>query len=233
MNDLSHWDFSADFTGAQAVALVFGLDLNDIQAKQSMGVLGADASAKFAPACERMKQCYDAARGYCHDSLRPPRDWDEMRPAVMLQSVELSRRIQELDPEFDHYLCNWLGDDSYSGFETQRFSRDTIANWLSAIGQKSQYTFALNQAIQGQQSPIAAVTVTPLSPDSQPSSREVTTYLNIIGALLEFVQNPRGGRDSDAAVIRELEENYGDKPGISKRTLEDKFSLAKKSLQSV
>ena len=119
-----------------------------------------------------------------------------------------------------------------SGFTTQRFARDTIANWLSAIGQKSQYTFALNQAIQGQQSPIAEVTVTPWSPDRKPSSREVTTYLNIIGALLEFVQNPRGGRDSDAAVIRELEESYGDKPGISKRTLEDKFSLAKKSLLS-
>ena len=141
MNDLSHWDFSADFTGAQAVALVFGLDLNDIQAKQSMGVLGADASAKFAPACERMKQCYDAARGYCHDSLRPPRDWDEKRPAVMLHSVELSRRIQELDPEFDHYLCNWLGDDSYSGFETQRFARSEIVAWLACIGQVSIYAF--------------------------------------------------------------------------------------------
>lgn len=141
MNDLSHWDFSADFTGAQAVALVFGLDLNDIQAKQSMGVLGADASAKFAPACERMKQCYDAARGYCHDSLRPPRDWDEKRPAVMLHSVELSRRIQELDPEFDHYLCNWLGDESYSGFDTQRFARSEIVAWLACIGQVSIYAF--------------------------------------------------------------------------------------------
>ena len=60
MNDLSHWDFSVDFTGAQAVALIFGLDLNDIQAKQCMGVLGADASSKFAPAYDRMKHCYDA-----------------------------------------------------------------------------------------------------------------------------------------------------------------------------
>ena len=147
MNDLSHWDFSADFTGAQAVALVFGLDLNDIQAKQSMGVLGADASAKFAPACERMKQCYDATRGYYLDSLRPPRDWDEKRPPVMLGSVEMNRRLRELDPEFDHYFCNWMADDSYSGFETQRFDRVAIDQWLSCIGQTSAYPFVGSTAI--------------------------------------------------------------------------------------
>ena len=147
MTNLAHWDFAADFTGEQAVALVFGLDLIDIQAKQSMGLLGADASAKFVPACERMKQCYDAARGYCSDSLRPPRDWDNKRPAVMLASVELSRRMQELDPEFDQYLCNWLGDDSYSGFATQRFARSEIVAWLACIGQVSIYAFDGNQPV--------------------------------------------------------------------------------------
>lgn len=61
-------------------------------------------------------------------------------------------------------------------------------------------------------------------------SRERDTLLNIIAVMLEFLQNPRPGRNSETAVIAEMIENYGDKPGISKRTLEDKFALAKKSL---
>jgi hypothetical protein len=62
--------------------------------------------------------------------------------------------------------------------------------------------------------------------------RAEATYLTIIGALLELVRNPRPGRDSDAAVIRELIENYSDKPGISKTTLEGKFADARRRLHS-
>ena len=66
----------------------------------------------------------------------------------------------------------------------------------------------------------------PLAPRSE------ATYLTIIGALLELVRTPRPGRDSDAAVIRELIENYSDKPGISKTTLETKFADARRRLHS-
>lgn len=62
--------------------------------------------------------------------------------------------------------------------------------------------------------------------------RAEATYLTIIGALLELVRNPRDGRDSDAAVIRELIDNYSDKPGISKTTLEAKFADARRRLNS-
>lgn len=63
--------------------------------------------------------------------------------------------------------------------------------------------------------------------------RAENTYLTIIGALLELVRNPRPGRDSDAAVIRELIENYSDKPGISKTTLEARFADARRRLNSI
>lgn len=62
--------------------------------------------------------------------------------------------------------------------------------------------------------------------------RERATLLNTIGALLELVQNPRPGRNSQEAVIDELVENYGEKPGIRKRTLAGKFADAKKSLRN-
>lgn len=65
-----------------------------------------------------------------------------------------------------------------------------------------------------------------------PSARAETTYLNIIAAMLELIQTPRGGRTSDSAVIAELVTNYGDKPGISKANLEKKFAEAKRSIRS-
>lgn len=66
-----------------------------------------------------------------------------------------------------------------------------------------------------------------------PGDRAEATYLNIIGAMLELLRNPRPGREeSDAAVIRELIDNYSDKPGISKTTLEAKFAEARRRLNS-
>lgn len=62
--------------------------------------------------------------------------------------------------------------------------------------------------------------------------RERNTLLNIIGAMLELIKTPMAGRDSDAAVIRELLDNYSDKPGIKERTLQDKFAAAKRSLHT-
>ncbi len=64
------------------------------------------------------------------------------------------------------------------------------------------------------------------------ATREVNSLHRIIGALLELVKNPRDGRDSDAAVIRELVDNYSDKEGISKRKLEEVFPLAKRLLSA-
>lgn len=62
------------------------------------------------------------------------------------------------------------------------------------------------------------------------AKRERTTLLNIVAAQLEMLKTPRPGRVSDAAVIAELIANYGDKPGISKPTLENKFAESKRSL---
>jgi len=63
--------------------------------------------------------------------------------------------------------------------------------------------------------------------------RGETSYLNIIGGLLELIQNPRPDRDSEAAIIRELVKNYSDSDGISKSQLEKTFAAAKRSLKAV
>lgn len=66
-----------------------------------------------------------------------------------------------------------------------------------------------------------------------PGERAETTYLCIIGSLLELVRSPRPGRDSDAAVIRELIDGYGHLPGIAKSTLEGKFADAKRQMAAI
>jgi hypothetical protein len=226
MDRLAHWEFAVDFTGAQAAALVFGLDLHELQADHRFDSQAGRTSANFAPAYQRMKQCYNATRRYYLESLRPPLDWDEQPPAAMLESVELVRRWRKIDADLDHQFCNWANDEDFSGFETQRFDRAQIAGWLAKIGQRSEYRFTTETQLME-----SASLASSLGPGLT-SARESKTHLNIIGALLELVQSPRAGRDSDAAVIRELVENYPDKQGISKRTLEDKFAQAKRSLVS-
>jgi hypothetical protein len=68
--------------------------------------------------------------------------------------------------------------------------------------------------------------------------RAETTYLNIIGGLLALMlsKSPAGMAqsvfDSQAAIISELLAHYENKPGIAKRTLEEKFAEANRSLKS-
>lgn len=69
-----------------------------------------------------------------------------------------------------------------------------------------------------------------------PSDRAETTYLNIIGALMALMlgETPAGKPQSvfknQVAIINALLVHHADKPGISERTLQEKFAAAKRSL---
>jgi hypothetical protein len=75
---------------------------------------------------------------------------------------------------------------------------------------------------------------------SAPGERAETTYLNIIGAMVALMlsntpePNSRSYSvfDSQAAIIAALLGHHEGKPGISARTLEEKFAAAKRSLAS-
>lgn len=62
--------------------------------------------------------------------------------------------------------------------------------------------------------------------DRSLSQREETTLLNIIGALLNLINT------KESAVISQLLESHPNTQGIKKRTLEEKFAIAKRSLKS-
>jgi hypothetical protein len=70
------------------------------------------------------------------------------------------------------------------------------------------------------------------------TQKEKTTYLNIIGGLLELMlgETPAGNKQSvfkdNTAIINALLAHHDGKQGISKRTLESKFAAAKRSLDS-
>ena len=69
-----------------------------------------------------------------------------------------------------------------------------------------------------------------------PGERAETTYLNIIGAMLALMLGkspagkPQSVFDNQAAIITALLGHHEGKPGISARTLEDKFAAAKRTL---
>jgi len=69
-----------------------------------------------------------------------------------------------------------------------------------------------------------------------PGERAESTYLNIIGAMLELILSKSPGGQpystfvSQAAIISALLAHYEGKPGIAARTLEEKFAAAKRSL---
>lgn len=71
-----------------------------------------------------------------------------------------------------------------------------------------------------------------------PGERAETTYLNIIGALLSLLlgKSESGARNSVfstvAAIKSAIEHRYSGKPGLAPRTLDDKFSEAKRSLDT-
>lgn len=129
---------------------------------------------------------------------------------------------------------------------------DDLRNWLEANRIEPAYTFQDSQlvtvipqdyeAMVDAQRELAglpplkeetrAAVASIMSQEKPLVAKERTALLNIVGALVELVQNPRPDRNSDAAVIRELVENYGDKHGISTSNLTRKIPEAKRNLHS-
>jgi hypothetical protein len=73
---------------------------------------------------------------------------------------------------------------------------------------------------------------------NQPSERAETTYLNIIGSLLELLLGkapsgkPYSSFETQDAIISAMLAYHEHKQGISARTLQEKFAAAKRSLTS-
>lgn len=129
---------------------------------------------------------------------------------------------------FDEIERNAHAAINAESFRALQADRDAVRAELERVRKRSAEVAGERDALLGERDSLRAI----VERQGTPGERAETTYLNIIGALVELVRAPRPGRDSDAAVIRELVENYPEKPGISKTTLEAKFAEARRRLHA-
>ena len=162
---------------------------------------------------------------------------------------EKTDRIAEINSLIRLWLSNPLHPDSATPqFYFDWAERKNIAiYWLAAAKEYGHFekdnpldyarnetakVIAAKTALNGSKAEIRPTADTKAYTEKELKPRERITLLNIIGVMLELLQSPKPGRTSDAAIIKEMIENYGEKPGIKQRTLEEKFPAAKRSLKA-
>jgi hypothetical protein len=115
-------------------------------------------------------------------------------------------------------------------------SQANMREWLKKINYTDAFFFLANPSDWPESR--RAVEKTVIHEDKPISKRAETTYLNIIGGLLSLMlgRTPSGKPQStyldQEGIISALLANHGEKPGIAKRTLEEKMAAAKRSLNS-
>ncbi len=139
MDSLAHWDYAQQFSGYEAAALIVGIDPN----KQNMSSM--DQSG-LKVVLERLELNYQhALMKHAHEGMNMAIDGHEVSEngfpcALTSLSLNRLRLINDSDHE-DLSFSEWLLDERASSFGAQRFSRDTIANWLDACHLDSVYAF--------------------------------------------------------------------------------------------
>lgn len=139
MESLSHWDSAAEFSGKDAAALVLGIDPSRLEASNT-------DQNRVNVVCERMAQDYERAlKRLYHEVLNIyPEDPVEIysNSDHELMSVKLNNLFSYwVRDEDDDTFANWLINDAATAFEAQKFSRETLADWLDAIKLNAAYQF--------------------------------------------------------------------------------------------
>lgn len=117
-------------------------------------------------------------------------------------------------------------------FRALQADRDALKARIEKAEERWKAIIAEKNALLGERDSLRAM----VEKMNTPGERAETTYLNIIGAMLTLMlgKSPTGKPqsifDNQAAIIAALLGHYEGKPGISARTLEEKFAAAKRSL---
>lgn len=134
MANLLHWDIAVEFGHIEASALIAGIDPADV----------AEYWKITMPISQRMEHCYLNARSVVanvqrqHGSIA---DYEKNLTPAELLSQALMMRVSHPKSGEDE----WLNDPKLFDFNEQKFARDELARWLSAIKFKSVYKFQLEQ----------------------------------------------------------------------------------------
>lgn len=142
MEDLSHWDFAEHFWGYDAAALILG-----VEPRHSAG-----EEHRIRVVMQRMALDYSRAVEKARWETFPPFDQVEVarEPNIvypdLLVSVELEKLWRGFYQGIEAPFESWLANENAVRFENQEFSRQSVANWIGRVAQKSIYSFDLNGA---------------------------------------------------------------------------------------
>lgn len=139
MADSSFWDSATDFSGEEAANLAVNFRATGTK---------VDRTAVRA-LYERMQRSYKARKRWhqkTDEEFARGDEFGSVPPDHILESTEMSWVHTTDESEDDQGFLLWLGNQSQSAFETQRFSRHELARWFVATGIKSRYPFETGQA---------------------------------------------------------------------------------------
>ena len=135
---LRHWDFATHFTGEEAAALIMGIDPN----------LPKSEVDTTYPRVEKMRSAYQNALGEAIGAyeFKDGAGVDQSLVDITEKSTGLySYRMFHISGhEFEIvrlHAGHWLNDQNETSFDAQKFTREELVRWLSAIGMKSDYQF--------------------------------------------------------------------------------------------
>ena len=134
MADPSFWDSATDFSGEETANLAVNVGATPAKFDRTK------AKALY----ERMQRSYNAKRRWhqkTDEEFARGDEFGSVPPDQMLESTEMSWVRATDQSEDDQGFLLWLGNQSQSAFETQRFSRQELARWFVATGIKSRYAF--------------------------------------------------------------------------------------------
>jgi FtsZ-binding cell division protein ZapB len=133
---------------------------------------------------------------------------------------------------FDEIERNTHAAISADSFRALQADRDALKARVEKAAEEYRKLRSERDALVAERDALAEQIKNP----QDPGPRAQTTYLNIIGAMVAVVlgKSPAGKPNSvfnsQSAVIDQILAHYEGKPGISRRSLEEKFAEGKKSL---
>jgi FtsZ-binding cell division protein ZapB len=133
---------------------------------------------------------------------------------------------------FDEIERNTHAAISADSFRALQADRDALKARVEKAAEEYRKLRSERDALVAERDALAEQIKNP----QDPGPRAQTTYLNIIGAMVAVVlgKSPAGKPNSvfnsQSAVIDQVLAHYDGKPGISRRSLEEKFAEGKKSL---
>ncbi|TAN11540.1 MAG: hypothetical protein EPN34_07005 [Burkholderiaceae bacterium] len=123
MEDLSAWDFAENFSGEEAAALILGLQPTGLAHKGQIQVV----LRRMVDDYHRAVDCF-RYYGYAAPAKQAPTN-------LLSYMLDGCMTFAMGDAKADAQLLETRG------FEGQRFEREELTRWLSAIGMASRYAF--------------------------------------------------------------------------------------------